>query len=113
MLVNGKATGEHGRIGSAARPQLSERQDDRNESGNAADSFEGPIEAIRMIRDMVMQLGAQARAELMGDPQIREFAARCSNGTVRQKQGIERCEEQQNKNLVNLATSDLEKGNVK
>ena len=36
--------------------------------------LKGRIEAIRITRDMIMQLGAQARAELMGDPQIRSFA---------------------------------------
>lgn len=37
--------------------------------------LKGRLEAIRMARDMVMQIGAQIRAEKAGDPQVRSQAA--------------------------------------
>jgi len=74
MLVNGKATESMVESEVQRDPSFQNAKMIAIEAEVQAVLSRGRMEAIRMTRDMIMQLGAQARAELMGDPQIRSFA---------------------------------------
>lgn len=74
MLVNGKATESMVESEVQRDPSFQNSKMIAIEAEVQAVLLKGRIEAIRITRDMIMQLGAQARAELMGDPQIRATA---------------------------------------
>jgi hypothetical protein len=74
VMVNGKATESMVDSEVQRDPSFQNAKVVAIEAEVQAVLLKGRMEAIRMTRDMIMQLGAQARAELMGDPQIREFA---------------------------------------